>query len=84
MKKTDSAATEAARTATAMEEMEEYCRQHPRSPSALKRPRILPRGDLFVALFGATLQDGIAGMGSSVSEALRAFDMQFPAATPRG
>jgi hypothetical protein len=58
-------------------EVERYCREHPRSPSAVRRPRVMIRGSSFIALLGSTLQDGIAGIGGSVEAALRAFDVQY-------
>lgn len=61
----------------ALAEMERYCAEHPRSPSAVRRPRIMLRGRNCVALLGSTLEDGIAGIGSSVRAALRAFDVQY-------
>jgi hypothetical protein len=64
-------------TQQALAEMERYCKEHPRSPSAVRRPRIMHRGRSFVALLGSTLEDGIAGIGSSVRAALRSFDVQY-------
>ena len=61
----------------ALAEMERYCEEHPRSPSAAKRPRLMQRGKTWVALLGYTLQDSIAGIGGSVAAALRAFDVQY-------
>lgn len=61
----------------ALAEMERYCEEHPRSPTATRRPRVMVRGRSFVALLGSTLEDGIAGIGSSVRAALRAFDVQY-------
>ena len=66
-----------AKTDAALAEMQRYCEQHPRSPSAMRRPRIMIRGRSCVALLGSTLEDGIAGIGSSVDAALRAFDVQY-------
>ena len=54
-----------------------YCKQHPRSPTALRHPRLMLRGRSWIALVGSTLQDGIAGIGNSVEAALRAFDVQY-------
>ena len=68
---------DADRSAEAMAEMERYCQEHPRSPSAVRRPRVMLRGRNCVALLGSTLEDGIAGIGSSVRAALRAFDVQY-------
>lgn len=58
-------------------ELDRYCAAHPRSPSAVRRPRIMLRGKSWVALLGRTLEDGIAGIGSTVGAALRAFDVQY-------
>ena len=70
----------------ALAEMERYCEEHPLSPSAVRRPRIMVRGRNCVALLGSTLEDGIAGIGSSVRAALRAFDVQYSNSlkSPRG
>jgi hypothetical protein len=59
------------------EEAERYCREHPRSPAAVRHPRILRRGQRYIALLGSTLEDGIAGIGESVAAALQAFDSQY-------
>jgi hypothetical protein len=64
-------------TKQALAEMERYCKEHPRSPSAVRRPRVILRGRNCVALLGSTLEEGIAGIGSSVAAALRAFDVQY-------
>ena len=53
---------------------EEYCRQHPGSPAAVRHPRILVDRGRYVALLGRTVKRGILGFGSSVTAALRAFD----------
>lgn len=58
-------------------ELARYCKQHPRSPTATRRPRLMLRGRSWVALLGYTLQDGVAGIGSTVAAALRAFDIQY-------
>ncbi|MEY2492124.1 MAG: hypothetical protein QOH24_1075 [Verrucomicrobiota bacterium] len=57
--------------------MERYCTDHPRSPSAVRRPQLCRSGDTFVALLGQNLQTGIAGIGNTVESALRAFDLQY-------
>ena len=62
--------------AAILAEVEKYCAEHPRSPAAVRRPRVLIRGRSCVALLGSTLEDGIAGIGTSVRTALRAFDLQ--------
>jgi hypothetical protein len=57
--------------------MERYCTDHPRSPSAVRRPQLSRRGRTFVALLGRNLQSGIVGIGNTVEAALRAFDLQY-------
>ena len=65
------------RTDEVLAAVRHYCNEHPRSPSALRRPRVMIRGSSVIALLGSTLQDGIAGIGGSVDAALRAFDLQY-------
>jgi hypothetical protein len=61
----------------AMERMELYCAAHPGSPSAVRRPRLLFRSDLWIALLGPSIEEGIVGIGPTVAAALRAFDAQY-------
>ncbi len=68
---------DAEETAAALLERDHYCEMHPRSPTAIHRPRVMVRGRSFVALLGSTLEDGVAGIGNSVEAALHAFDIQF-------
>jgi hypothetical protein len=63
--------------ATAMEQMELYCAVHPGSPSAVRRPRLFFRGELWIALLGRSIEEGIVGIGPNVEAALRAFDAQY-------
>jgi hypothetical protein len=63
----------------ALEEMESYCAAHPGSPSATRRPALSIRGDLWIALLGPSLEEGIVGIGDTVESALRAFDTQYMA-----
>ena len=70
-------AMEEAAHAEAMAEMERYCAEHPQSPTAARRPKLMQRGRSWVALLGYTMQDGVAGIGESVAAALRAFDVQY-------
>ena len=63
--------------AAAMQQMELYCAAHPGSPSAVRHPRLLFRSDLWVALLGPSIEEGIVGIGSTVAAALRAFDSQY-------
>jgi hypothetical protein len=63
--------------AAAVEQIELYCAAHPGSPSAVRRPRLFVRGDLWIALLGPNLEEGIVGIGPTVAAALRAFDSQY-------
>ena len=65
--------------AAALEQMEHYCAERPGSPSAVRRPQLFFRGDLWIALLGPNLEEGIVGIGSTVGAALRAFDTQYVA-----
>lgn len=61
--------------AVADAEWRRYADEHPRSPSALRRPRILFRGRNAVAMLpGAFGDDAIGGVGPTVFAALEAFD----------
>jgi len=55
-------------------------------PSAVFRPALSIDGDQWCALYGANLQDGVAGFGRSPADAMRAFDTawsaKLPAVTP--
>ena len=63
----------------AMEEMELYRRAHPESPSAVRPPRLFFRSELWIALLGPSIEEGIVGIGPTVQAALRAFDAQYVA-----
>src|SRR5512132_973104 len=63
--------------AAAVEQMEHYCVEHPGSPSAVRRPQLFFRGDLWIALLGPTLAEGVVGIASTVRAALRAFYAQY-------
>jgi hypothetical protein len=64
-------------TRAAMERMELYCMAHPRSPTAVRRPRLFVRDAVWIALLGPSIEEGIAGFGNMVEAALRAFDAQY-------
>jgi hypothetical protein len=68
--------------AAAMEQMEHYCVERPGSPAAVRRPQLFFRGDLWIALLGPNVAEGIVGIGSTVRAALRAFDAQYLAGRP--
>jgi hypothetical protein len=61
----------------AMEQMELYCTTHPGSPSAVRRPRLFFRSELWIAVLGPSVEEGIVGIGPTVAAALRAFDAQY-------
>src|SRR6266568_2245801 len=63
--------------ASAMEQMELYSAAHPGSPSAVRRPRLFFRSELWIALLGPSVEEGIVGIGPTVAAALRAFDTQY-------
>jgi hypothetical protein len=63
--------------ATAMEQIELYCAAHPGSPSAVRHPRLSFRSELWIALLGPSVEEGIVGIGPTVAAALRAFDAQY-------
>ena len=66
----------------AIEQMDIYCIAHPESPSAMRRPRLFVRSDLWIALLGPSIEEGIVGIGPNVAAALRAFDGQYNARLP--
>jgi hypothetical protein len=63
--------------ATATEQMALYCAAHPGTPSEVRRPRLFVRNELWIALLGPSLEEGIVGIGPTVAAALRAFDTQY-------
>jgi hypothetical protein len=65
------------RAAAAIEQMELYCVAHPGSPSTVRRPRLFFRSELWIALLGPSVEEGIVGIGPTVTAALRAFDTQY-------
>jgi hypothetical protein len=68
--------------AAAIEQMDIYCVAHPDSPSAVRRPKLFVRNDLWIALLGPSIEEGIVGIGPNVVAALRAFDAQYNAGLP--
>jgi hypothetical protein len=63
--------------AAATEQMELYCMACPGSPSAVRRPQLFFRGDLWIVVLGPSVEEGIVGIGPTVAAALRAFDSQY-------
>ena len=68
--------------AAAIEQMNIYCTAHPNSPCAMRRPKLFVRSDLWIALLGPNIEEGIVGIGPNVAAALRAFDAQYNAGLP--
>lgn len=46
-------------------------------PSAVYRPTLSIDGNMYCALYGENLQEGVAGFGASPAEAMRDFDRAF-------
>jgi hypothetical protein len=67
-------------TEAAMERAQVYFGAHPGSPSAVRRPKLSMRSGTWMAILGPTIEEGIVGIGTTVEEALRAFDVQYLAA----
>ena len=63
--------------AAATEQMELYCRARPGSPSAVRRPQLFFRSELWIAVLGPSVEEGIVGIEPTVVAALRAFDVQY-------
>ena len=61
----------------ATERAEIYFMGRPGSPSAVRRPRLLFRSGKWIALLGDSIQNGIAGSGETVEEALTQFDSHY-------
>ena len=69
--------------AAAIEQMKVYCAAHHESPSAKRRPKLFFRSDLWIALLGPSVEEGIVGIGPTVTAALRAFDAQYLVGLPQ-
>lgn len=67
----------------AREQVELYCEAHPGSPSAVRKPRVFLRGELWIAVLGPNEEEGIVGIGPTVTAALSAFDAQYLAGLGR-
>ena len=61
----------------ARQRAELYYEMHPRSPSAVRSPKIFARSGVWIALLGPNVREGIAGFGPTIEAALRAFDDQY-------
>jgi len=67
-------------TEAAIERTRVYFAAHPRSPSAVRRPKLSLRSGTWMAILGPNIEEGIVGTGTTVEGALRAFDRQYLAA----
>lgn len=47
------------------------------APSAVYRPTLSADGDQWCALYGANLQEGVSGFGTTPAEAMAAFDANW-------
>jgi hypothetical protein len=61
----------------AQERAELYFSAHPRSPAAVRRPKLSTRSGLWIAMLGRSIEEGVVGFGPSVEAALRAFDVRY-------
>jgi hypothetical protein len=68
----------------ARETIELYFTTYPRSPSAVCRPRMFFQNNVWVALLGRSIEEGIVGFGSTAEAALAAFDVQYQGALRPG
>lgn len=72
-----------ASTSDAVAQAERYFAAHPGSPSAIRRPVLLPRSGKWVAILGnGARAESTAGSGETVEAALQAFDAQWLALNP--
>jgi hypothetical protein len=51
-------------------------------PFVLLRPRMFPDGDLWCALYGRNMQEGVAGFGITPEQAAEAFDKAWREEVP--
>ena len=59
------------------ERIELYYAAHPNGAAAARRPRLVKQGQMWVAILGPNVTQGIVGIGTSVEDALHAFDLQY-------
>lgn len=52
-------------------------------PCVIFKPQLLPDGDQWCALYGANIQEGVAGFGESPQLAMEAFDKAWHAKLPQ-
>lgn len=56
--------------------LQDICSQHLR-PSTIYKPRVFPDGDMWCALHGENIQEGVAGFGKSPALAMDDFDTNW-------
>lgn len=61
---------------SACNEFKEAAWEHGK-PSAVYRPKLYPDGDMWCALYGENLQEGIAGFGETPEKAMGDFDRRW-------
>jgi len=59
------------------EDVEEYLKNHPRSPAARLRPKIGIADDVWLAFIGPELREGASGLGQTPRDALEDFNRHF-------
>ena len=59
------------------EDVEEYLKNHPRSPAARLRPKIGIADDVWLAFIGPELREGASGLGQTPRDALEDFNRNF-------
>ena len=59
------------------EDVEEYLKNHPRSPAARLRPKIGIADDVWLAFIGPELREGASGLGPTPRDALDDFNRHF-------
>lgn len=65
------------KTSSPAEAMNYYFAAHPGSPAAVRRPQLVMRGKLWIAILGPNGEEGIVGIGPTVEAALSDFDRQY-------
>jgi len=63
--------------AFAHQEREEFLLRHAKRPSTLYTPSVSLDGDMWSALYGANVQEGVCGFGQTPEKALEDFDRNW-------
>lgn len=59
------------------DDVEDFLKEHPRSPAARLRPRMGMVGDIWLAFIGTKLRKGSSGLGQTPRDALEDFNRHF-------